>query len=122
MATPYPGSLPCPTITITGNPVESFKRTDFDFGTRYRKNYCSVYTVDMKWIFTPEEMRTFRTWYWSQLDNGTLPFEADWDIEAETGTKEFHFFNPYKWKQNETLGKNFEVTATLELKTKINED
>ncbi len=122
MAIPFPSDvLPCPLIDISGAVGETFKKTNFDHGVRYRKTYCTTYIIRVKWVLNKDEMLAFRSWYWGDLDKGSLSFTADWDIEGDETEKEFHFYTPYKWARSYRRGLHYEITADIELKTKINE-
>ena len=115
----YPTSLPCP--IISGNSMvggESFLKTPFYHTLRVRQTFCNTYELSFKFIMsTQAQMVEFKNFYYVDLENGSLSFTANWEIEGSTMDKEFRFTERYKATALD--GGMYEVSAKFELITPI---
>lgn len=108
----YPTTLPGPDLkTAQFTPGDTFSRTEFEFGMRYRKTWESVYRVRYTFTLTDDQMKEFRHFYEQTLNGGMWKFKADWEIEGDRDTKVFHFLDRYTAKK--TKSALYEVSATF---------
>ena len=115
----YPIDLPCPRLSGNTNiPGNTFIRSQFDYGIRQRKQYCSQYGVGFTFIAKSQiQMKAFKDFYYITLNNGVDSFLADWQIQGIDGTKEFRFSDVYDVT---ALGSNkFSISASFDMITKI---
>ncbi len=115
----YPSYLPC--ARLSGNthiPGDTFIRSQFDYGIRQRKKYCSQYGVGFTFIAKSQgQMKSFSHFYYTTLNDGVNSFLADWQIEGIDGTKEFRFSSVYNVT---ALGANkFSISASFDMITKM---
>jgi len=115
----YPTTLPCP--LLSGNSSGSgrtFLRSMFEYSTRQRGTYCNDYTLSYNFLAKDRQtMLDFKNFYFHILTNGSMSFNAAWEIEGNTDTKEFRFIEPYKVGH---LGTGiYKITAQFEMLTKI---
>ncbi len=115
----YPVNLPCPLLSgNTHQPGNTFIRSEFDYAIRQRKQYCAQYSVGFSFIAESQiQMKAFKDFYYTTLNNGVDSFLADWQVEGIDGIKEFRFsanYNPV------SLGANkFRISASFDMITKI---
>ena len=109
----WPNDLPYPLVQgYNHQPGSPFYRTQFQLGTRYRKRYCPTDLLDVQFYFSKEEMARFKQLFYDDLDNGTDPFLADWEVNGDTSEKQFHFIEAYKATKKSTY---YQVSAKLEV-------
>jgi len=75
---------------------ETFLRSKFDYSTRQRAIYNQDYLLEFSFMAnTATMMKAFKDFYYTSLNRGALSFNADWEVEGETGLKEFRFTSRY---------------------------
>ncbi len=115
----YPSTLPC--ARLAGNVYQSGRtalRSEFDYGIRVRKQYCAQYQVGFTFIMSSnDQMKAWKDFYYNTLNSGVKTFNADFEIEGISGTKEFRFADVYT---PTALGAGkFQVSASFDLLTSI---
>ena len=110
----WPSTLPYPLEQgYNFKPGTPFYKTQFQFGNRYRKRYCPTDILDLQFIFSIDEMETFREFFYTTLHNGTKEFIANWEVNGDQGTKRFHFTEAYKATKSKRY---YRVSASFEVK------
>ena len=115
----YPTDLPCPILEgSTAGASQTVEREEFEFKTRQRALPSSKYAFKADFqCKTSTQMKSFRTFFFTSLDNGALPFQANWDVEGDTSLKDFRFSGPYSVKL--LSGTQYRLTASFDMLTPI---
>ena len=115
----YPADLPC--VLLRGNKPQggrTFLRSGFEYATRQRQTYCNDYMYSASFLMKDRDtMIKFKNFYYSSLKNGSMSFEAEWEVEGLPGVKKFRFADVYSATP---VGNGlYSVSATFEMITKI---
>ena len=120
MAT-FPTTLPKPTVdNYTLKPVDQTVRTDMEVGAARvrRRTAARNDAVSVVWLFSPEEMGEFRTWF----DDGVTGINggSSWfDIRLDTGNGSSSVVETrFKgaWEANRLGNGYWKVSAQLEVR------
>lgn len=80
MAT-YPATLPAPLLSgYQANPQDQVVRTQMEVGTaRARlRSTAKIDRVTVQWLFTDDQMATFRTWWYQDSASGGAATGTSW--------------------------------------------
>jgi hypothetical protein len=115
----YPITLPRPQIagsTMKGG--STFIRSNFDYAVRTRKQYNPQYQVSYDFIIaTSAQMELFRDFYYLTLNHGIDAFNATFEVEGDTTSKEFRFADIYNAAP--MGGGLYRVSATFDMLTEM---
>lgn len=112
----YPSTLPAPLASgFSGAPDKAFIRTDFDAGpARQRQRFTATpHRIDVTWRFSPEQMSTFRTFFSTDLGQGTRWFNMNLDLGSGFAMYVVRFTDAYKYTRNNNTV--WDVSANLEV-------
>jgi len=106
----WPTALPVPMVGARVNIVTSNNRTMFETGrVRNRRNFQDpIKYVDVVWNFTEDQFSTFKSYFETELENGTLSFIIEL---FGTDTEVFFFDCSYSFSRSDNL---FSVQAFLQ--------
>ena len=117
----YPTDLPCPATAgnvMTGG--KTFDRSTFDYNTRQRETYTSDYILSFAFVArAATEMEDFRDFYYNTLTKGVLSFNATWEVEGSTVSKEFRFAERYT--SSSISGGQYRIQCSFEMLTPIDD-
>ena len=92
----YPSTLPKPSYKgHQNNPSQDFFVTEMDYASKRRAKYFGIFKIPMTFKFTKMQVREFNRWFYgegaTQLQRGSKPFNAVWEVLAIAFNYEFAF-------------------------------
>jgi len=121
MAIVYPTTLPKP--NVSGNNTKTtptFLRSEFLYDIQQRGIFGETVSVTFTFLCESRDVtKAFLNFYYTDLNNGILPFEADWPVYGNTAVKTFRFSEPISMSA-EGLG-IYTISCQFDISENINE-
>lgn len=113
----YPSTLPKPLIDGYGGSQDvAFIRTEMEAGSKRQRQRFSAANdqLNVNWLFTFEQMSTFRNFYNSSVNRGSDWFTIELDVGEGFNTFDARFTQAYQYSR--VQGNLWNVSANLEVR------